>query len=346
MELGTVQQTFSNLEKAAGMLICLGIDKAAQVLSYLSQEEVQILASQITRMGRISGESRRMLIAELRERYRKGGWSIDPGGLEYVRQLLTETFDAERAEMLIEQLMQSNTSRPFASLRRVDARRILDVIANEHPSIIALVLYYLPREKAAQVICGLPEARRNEAVMRLANMQTPVPHMVAHLEQLIMQRLSESHGDTGDEDVDVGNVTGARTLVEILGRTDSKVEHGIYNFLQERNPSLAEEVRKSMFVFEDISRLEPRALQTLLREMSPQELALAMKKSSDELKEAIFNNVSENAAKMIREEQEMMGPVRLSMVEEAQQKVVSTARRLADEGIIELISGEKEEEMV
>ncbi|MHB0938365.1 MAG: flagellar motor switch protein FliG [Armatimonadota bacterium] len=341
-----MEQAFSNMEKAAGMLICMGIDKAAQVLSFLSQDEVQMLANQITRLGRISTETRRELIIELKERYRTGGWSIDPGGLDYVRKLLSETFDPERAEMLIEQLMQSNTSRPFASLRRVDARRIMDVISNEHPSIVALVLYYLPREKAAQVVCGLPEGLRNEAVMRLVNMQTPVPHMVAHLEQLILQRLSENHGDNEDEDLDVGNVTGARTLVEILGRTDSKVEHGVYNYLQERNPDLAEEVRKSMFVFEDLTRLSPRSLQTLLRELSPQELALAMKKSTEELKEAVFGNVSENAAKMIREEQEMMGPVRLSMVDEAQQKVVSTARRLADEGTIELVSGDKEEEMV
>ena len=325
-----------NVDKAAGMLMCLGVDKAAQVLAHLTQEEIQQLMGKIAKMQRLNSALRDDLLVELHERYERGVAEETVGGIDYVQKLLTEAFDEERAGVFLEQLQPTKAARPFNGLRNADARRIVDVIANEHPRIIALVLYYLPREKAVQVMAGLPKPVRQEAVLRLVNIQPAAPHMIASLEQMLMQRLAEMHSDAQDETVDTGKVTGTDILVDIITRSEHSVERDIYTFLQERDPELAEEVRRAIFVFEDIGRLEPRALQLVLRELSSQEIALALKTAADELKEMIFENVSENASKMIKEELEMLGRVRVSVVEEAQQKMIDATRRLADAGTIEL----------
>ncbi|MHB9130787.1 MAG: flagellar motor switch protein FliG [Armatimonadota bacterium] len=329
-------EPLTNVEKAAAMLVCLGVDKAAQVLSHLSHEEVQRLANQMAHLGPISHDSRDEILEDLAQRYRKARRSVDSGGMEFVRRLLAETFGEERAALVIEQLTVANASRPFSSLRKVDTRRILDVISSEHPSVIALVMYYLQRDKAAQVMAGLPEDIRHEVVMRLVALQSPMPQMVARLESLLSQKISETRGDDDEGDCDVGTVSGARSLVEILGRADPNVEQGVYEFLQQHDPELAEEVRKSMFVFDDIARLDQRALQLLLRELSSQEIALAMKSAADQFRSLVYANVSENSAKTIKEELDLLGPVRVSVVEEAQQKMIAAARRLADSGIISL----------
>lgn len=329
----------NNLEKAASILICLGVEKAAQVLSYLSNDEVQLVAAQMTHTGRIPKEVRLELIQELKDRSLTVDYHNSKGGLAFVHSLLSQTFGEERASMVLEQLTQRKVARPFNSLRSVDAHRLLDIISNEHPSVIALVLYYLPRDKAASILAGLADAIRHEVVMRMVNLQRPQPQMVSRLEQIIAQNLSDSGGE--DEERDYGNMTGARTLVEILGRVDPGVERRVYEFLQQRDPALAEEVRKSMFVFEDIAKLDRIALPLVLRELSSQEIAMALKGSEESLKSLIYANVSENSAKNIKEEIDLMGPIRVSQVEEAQQKVVSVVRRLAELGTITMRAAEE-----
>jgi flagellar motor switch protein FliG len=333
---------YTSLEKAAALLVCLGVEKAAQVLGHLSYDEVQMLASQMAHTRRIPRETKLELIGELRERYKTAEMESSVGGINFVERLLSQTFGEERAAMVMEQLTQRKGRRPFSSLRAAEAHRILDIIATEHPSVIALVMYYLPRDKAAQVLAGLPVDVRHEVVMRLVSLQQPMPHVVARLEQLLSQKLSDARSDDEEGERDFGAVTGARTLVEILGRADPNVEERVYEFLQERDPALAEEVRKSMFVFADIANLDTRALQLVLRELSSQELALALKSAGDDLRELVFGNVSENFAKTLREELELLGPVRVSQIEQAQQKVVATVRSLAEQGVITIVREEEE----
>ena len=334
----TSVMALSNLEKAAGILVCMGIERSAQVLAHMSSEEVQLLADQMAHFGRITGDMRRELILDFQDRYNSTHNESASGGLPFVQRLLSELFGEERAGLVLEQLSQAKSGggRPFRSLRSVDAHRILDVIGGEHPSVIALVLYYLPREKAATILSGLPDHIRQETVLRLVNVQTPVPQLVSRLEQLMAQNLSDAHSVEVDSDRDFGKLTGARVLVEILGKTHPGVEKRVYQFLQEREPGLAEEVRKSMFVFEDIARLDARSLQMVLREVSAQETAMSLKNVPDELRNLIYANVSSNVAAMIAEELELLGPVRLSQVEEAQQNVVATVRRLIEEGVVTL----------
>ncbi|HEX2949680.1 MAG TPA: flagellar motor switch protein FliG [Armatimonadota bacterium] len=337
----------TNLEKAAGMLVCLGVEKSSQVLAHLSYQEVQLLANQMSHTGRIAPTLRHELIGELKERYRRAEEIASAaGGMDFVHSVLSQTFGEERAALVLEQLAQPKTARPFNTLRNADAHRILDILASEHPGVIALVLYYLPREKAAQVLAGLPINTRHEVVMRLINLQTPVPTMVARLEQLLTQKLTDLRGFDEDGDRDYETASGARTVVEILARAHPTVEKRVYEFLQERDPALAEEVRKSMFVFEDIAKLEPRALQMVLRELSSQEIAVSLKGAAEELQSLVFANVSDNFSKSIKEELEYMGPIRVSEVEETQQKVVSIVRRLSEDGTITLNVGEEAEMMV
>ncbi len=332
-----------NLSKAAAMLICLGVDRAAQVLAHLSPQEVQLLADQMAQIGRVAPQVRADLVDDLLERYDHAQLQEAAGGLEFVHRLLSQLFGEERASLVLEQLSQNTSPRPFRRLRGVEAQRLLAILSHEHPAVIALVLYYLPREKAAQVISGLADAAREDVVMRLANLSTPMPQMVARLEQLLLQKLSDTRGAEEGGEQDFASVTGARALVEIMSRSTPAVERRVYEFLQERDPALADEVRKTMFVFEDLLRLDPRDVQVILRALTAHDLALALKNASDALRDLIFTNVSENFAKTIREELELLGPVRVRQIEEAQQLVVESARRLAEEGTIRLCSGDDED---
>lgn len=332
------------MSKAATMLVCLGVEKAAQVFQHLSHEEVKFLATQITRVGHVNGEMRDALLDELQLRYDEAEKAAD-GGLEFVEQVLTQTFGDERAALVLEQLTEKTVSRPFGSLRGVEPHRILETIANEHPSIIALVVYYLPRQSSAAIIAGLPDAVRNEVIMRLVNLRLPMPQMIARLEEVLSQKLSAVKA-AGQSERDYGVVIGGKALVEILRHSDARIERSIHAYLEEHDPVLAAEVRKVMFVFEDIAMLEKRDLQLVLREVPTQELALALKGAAEEIRVLVFENVSENAAKTIREELELLGTVRLAQVDEAQQKVVSTVRRLAAAEMITIHTGSEEEEMV
>lgn len=335
-----------NLSKAAAMLVCMGIDKSAQVLAHLSPQEVQLLADQMTQIGRISNEARSELITDLLDRYGRAQLEDSVGGMDFVHRLLAQLFGEERASLVLEQLSQNTSSRPFKRLRNVEAHRLLEVLSHEHPAVIALVLYYIPRERAAQVIAGLSDATRQEVVMRMVHLSTPMPQMVSRLEQLLLQKLSDSRGSEEGSEQGFDRITGARALVEIMSRSNPAIERRVYEFLQEKDPALAEEVRKTMFVFEDLQRLDPRDVQVILRQITAHDMALSLKNAEDDMRNLVFNNVSENFAKTIREELELLGPTRLSQVEEAQQLVVEAARRLAEEGTVHLWAGDDADMMV
>jgi flagellar motor switch protein FliG len=330
-------QQLTNIEKAAAILVSLGVEKAAQVLAHLTYDQVQLLASQMVHTGRITPETREELCEELVEKYSNSLGDDAVGGLAFVQRILSETFGNDRASLVMEQLMPNKSGKPFMSLRSADPPKIMDVLAGENPAVIAIVMYYLPRDKAAHILAGLADGIRDEVVLRLINMDTPVPQMVSRLDELLTRKLAEiQSGDEETREKDIGKVSGARTLVEILGQAHPSVEKRTYEFLQTKDPELAEEVRKSMFVFEDINKLLPKDVQQVVRELTNQEIAISLKTASDDLKKLVFANVSENTAKMIAEEISLMGPIRVSTVEETQQKVVATVRRLAEEGLINM----------
>lgn len=318
------------LKKAAEILMCLGQQTAKEVLAYLPEEDARAILPHLMQQPPISQESRGVLLDELRTRYTHHDLRELSGPIAKL--------DSGRPAR--------STGEPFETLRDVDANRLLEVVANEPPNIIVLLLYYLPRDKAAAVLSGLTDAVRSEAVMRLANLRTPTPLMVSRLEHLITQKLSDASDDPESSEREIEEVTGARTLVEILGLANPSVERRVYEFLQEKDPALAEDVRKQMFVFEDIVHLDARSLQIVLRELTAQELALSLKGATPQLRDSILSNVSDNFGKAIQEEFDLLGPVRLSTVEEAQQSLAAAVRRLVEEGTITIRRNDDDDVLV
>ena len=222
---------------------------------------------------------------------------------------------------------------PFEFLRRTEASQILNVIANEHPQTIALILAYLPSETAAQVVSSLPDDVQSDVAMRIALMDRTAPEVIREIERVLERKLSSVITQ------DFTSAGGLRSLVDLLNQVNRTTERTIVEALEEQNPELADEVRRMMFLFEDITVLDDRSIQQVLREVDTKELTMALKGVGADVQDAILRNMSERAATNIREELEFMGPVRVKQVEEAQQKVVAVIRRLEEAGTIVIIRG-------
>jgi flagellar motor switch protein FliG len=258
---------------------------------------------------------------------------IAEGGLQYARTVLEKALGEARANEVMTRLSGSIQVSPFEFLRRTEASQILNVLSNEHPQTVALVLAYLPPDSAAQVVSGLPEALQSEVAMRIALMDRTAPEVIREIERVLERKLSSVINQ------DFTSAGGLRSLVELLNQVDRGTERTILESLEDQNPELADEVRRMMFLFEDITVLDDRSIQQVLREVDGKELAVALKGTSSEVKDAIFRNMSERAAQNIKEDLEFMGPVRVKDVEEAQQKVVAVIRRLEEAGTIVIVRG-------
>jgi flagellar motor switch protein FliG len=340
------------LEKVAALLSCLGDAVAQEVLAYLDPPTAVAVAERLGQLPPLPPESQTTLLAEFMTSYARAAILPLPAAPAPASIAAAPpapgvpTAPTHGAPAAPGNPESPHSAVPFAALFDIDPHRLLEAVAMEPGSVIALLLYFLPREQAGILLSGLTDATRQEVVLRLANIQTPTPQVVARLERLLLERLNETTDVENEASRDLGAMTGARALVEILGRSTPDVEARVFEFLQDHDPALADEVRKQMFVFEDIVTLDGRSLQILLREMSPQELALSLKGTTPELQSCVFGNVSENFAKSIQEEAELMGAVRMSLVEEARAKLVATLRRLVEEGTITIASSQSEELVV
>jgi flagellar motor switch protein FliG len=337
------------LEKVAALLSCFGDAVAQEVLAHLDPAVAVEVAERLGQIGPPSPETQAALMSEFMTGYTRAAMlPLTAAAPAALAPAATHGSPAAPAAATSEAPAAATASEhhgnaPFAALFDIDPHRLLEAVAMEPPSIIALLLYFLPREQSGIILSGLTDTTRQDVVLRLANIQQPTPQVVARLERLLLERLHETTDVETDASSTVGAMTGARALVEILGRSTPEVEARIFEFLQDHDPALAEEVRKQMFVFEDLVTLDGRSLQILLREMSPQELALALKGTDAALQNCVFSNVSENFAKSIKEETELLGAVRMSMVEEARAKVIATLRRLVEEGTITIARADAEE---
>jgi flagellar motor switch protein FliG len=262
---------------------------------------------------------------------------ISEGGLDYARSLLERALGPERANDVMSRLSSSIQVSPFEFLRRTDAGQIHNVIANEHPQTMALIMAYLPSDTTAQVLSTLPAELQSEVAMRIAIMDRTAPEVIREIERVLEKKLSSVLNQ------DFTAAGGIKALVDVLNHVDRSTERTIFESLDEQNPELADEVRKLMFVFEDVMLLDDRSVQQVLREVDNKELALALKGTSGEVQDKIFKNMSERAAANIKEELEYMGPVRLKQVEEAQQKIVAIIRRLEESGQVVIVRGGEDE---
>jgi len=333
------QNGLPSKQKAAILLVALGPDVSAKLLQHLQEEEVETLTLEVARLDKVAPETRDEVVEEFRELCIAQEF-ISQGGVEYARQALEKAFGSSKASEILNRIVQAMQVLPFDFIKKTDHSQLLSFIQDEHPQTIALVLAYLSPNKAAQVISGLPHELRAEVARRIAIMDRTPPEVIREVERVLERRLSSVISQ------DLSQAGGVKSLVEVLNWVDRSTEKTILESLSENNPELAEEVKKLMFVFEDIVLLGDREIQQVLREVDTKELALALKGVGDQVQEKIFRNMSERAASMLKEEMEFMGPVRLRNVEEAQQRIVNIIRKLEEAGEIVIARGGGDEIVV
>lgn len=319
-------------QKAAILLISLGPDVSASVYKHLSEEEIEKLTLEISNVRQVDAEKKEMILEEFHQIALAQDY-ISQGGIAYAKQVLEKALGPEQAMNIINRLTSALQVRPFDFARKADPAQILNFLQNEHPQTIALVLSYLEPAQAGQILSALPQEMQADVARRIALMDRTSPEMINEVEQVLERKLSttvvQDYTQTG----------GIEAVVEVLNGVDRATERTILDALEIQDPELAEEIKKRMFVFEDIVTLDNRAIQRVIREVDNADLLLALKVSSDEVKEVVFRNMSSRMAETFKEEMEFMGPVRLRDVEEAQSRIVAVIRRLEEAGEIVVARG-------
>ncbi len=333
------EQEINGIQKAAVLLIALGPEKSAAVFKQLKEEEIEQLTLEIANTRSVSPEIKERVMEEfyqvcLAQQY------IAEGGIGYAKELLDKALGEEKAKDVIGRLTASLQVRPFEFVRKTDASQLLNFIQDEHPQTIALILAYLPSGQSAAVISSLPAEKQADVAKRIAMMDRTSPDVIKQVERVLERKLSSLVNQ------DYTIVGGVDAMVNILNTVDRGTEKHIMETLEIEEPELADEIRRKMFVFEDILSLDNRAIQTVLREVDNNELAVALKNTNEEVQKVIFDNLSSRLATMIREDMEYMGPVRLKDVEDAQQKIVNIIRKLEDAGEIVISRGGGDEIIV
>ncbi len=329
----------NGVRKAAILLVSLEQDKAAEIMRRLPGEAIEEVSREIASLGEISPGQRREVLHEFYGLALANSY-VSEGGLEYAKALLRKSLSEAEAEKAIKQVTQQVATTPFSFLQKAESENLLTFIQDEHPQTIALILAHLPSQKASEILVGLPGQKQVEVVKRIANMEQTNPEVIKEVERGLEHRLSDIVSQTFEK------AGGVDTVAEILNLADRSTEKGIMEGLEAEDPDLVEQIRRLMFVFEDILLVNDKGIQSVLKEIDNEELALALKTASQELKDKIFKNMSERAAQLIQEDMQYMGPVRVSDVEQAQQKIVDVVRRLEDSGEIIIAGRGGEKEMV
>ncbi|WP_066823167.1 flagellar motor switch protein FliG [Clostridium tepidiprofundi] len=331
--MATKKRELSGVQKAAILFITLGPETSAPIIKKLPEREIQKITFEIANMSSVKAEQRQEILNEFIEMNRAKDYIIE-GGIDYARELLGKALGNQRAEEILEKVTEATQQfRPFSIARKADANQLLNVISNEHPQTIALILCYLQPDKSAQILSALPEELQGEVAFRIATMNTTSPMIIKEVEKVLDTKLSSV---IRTESTIIG---GIQSLVDILNQVDRTTEKNITESLEREDAELAEKVSESMFVFEDIITLDDVSIQRILREVDVKELSLALKGCSEEVQDAIFRNQSKRAAASLKEDMEFLGPVRLMDVEKAQQKIVNIIRRLDDAGEIIMSRG-------
>ena len=332
-------EEISGIQKAAILLITLGPDKSASVFKHLKEDEIEQITLEIANTRSVSPAVKDRVMDEFYEVCLAQQY-IAEGGIGYAKDLLEKALGAERARDVIGKLTASLQVRPFEFVRKTDASQLLNFIQDEHPQTIALILSYLSSAQASVIISALSPDKQTDVAKRIAQMDRTSPDVIKEVEKVLEQKLASLVNQ------DYTIVGGVDAIVEILNTVDRGTEKHIMESMEIEDPELADEIRKKMFVFEDILSLDDRSVQRVLREVDNNELAVALKGSNEEGQNLIFNNLSKRLATMIKEDMEYMGPVRMKDVEEAQQKIVNIIRKLEDSAEIIISRGGGDEIVV
>lgn len=326
-------------QKTANFLVFLGPEKSAQLFKHMTDDEIEQITLEIANLRRVSTDKMDEIFREFFELCLTSQF-ISQGGIEYAKEVLEKAYGSEKTLEIIGRISASLQVRPFDFIRKTEPGQLLNFIQGEHPQTIALILAYLEPEKASAILSALPPERQSDVAKRIAIMDTTSPDVIKEVERVLERKLSS----IAPQEMSVAG--GVKSVVEIINRVDRSTEKTIMESLEVQDPELAEEIRKLMFVFEDIVIIDDRSVQRVLREVESQDLGLALKGASNEVTQKIFSNMSTRASEMLREEIQFMGPVRLRDVEDAQQRIVNIIRRLEDAGEIVVARGGGDEVIV
>ena len=329
----------SGKEKAAILLISLGPDKSSKIFAHLQDDEIEELTLQIANMRRIPKEEKEFILEEFYQICLAQEF-VSEGGIGYAKEVLEKAMGSQKALEIINKLTSSLQVKPFDFVRKAEASHLLTFIQNEHPQTLALILSYLNPNQAATILSALPQEKQANVAQRIATMESTSPEVIKEVELVLEKKLSSMVTQ------DYATTGGIQAIVDILNAVDRGTEKFIMETLEIQEADLAEEIRKRMFVFEDIINLDSVSIQRFIREIDNSELSIALKGSTEEVKDIIFANMSKRMAEMLKEDMEFMGPVRLRDVEEAQQKIVNIIRKLEEAGEIIIARGGGDEIIV
>ena len=326
-------------EKAAVLLVSLGPDVSAQIFQHLDDEDIEELTLEIANMRQVDTDIKDKTLREFYQLVEAKDY-INRGGIDYARDVLRKALGDDKAKNILERLTATLQVRPFDAIRKTDPSQLLNFIQGEHPQTIALVLSYLQPSQASQVLSSLPQNIQTEVSKRIAVMDRTSPDIIKEVEKILEQKLSSVVTN------EYASAGGIESIVDVLNEVDRGTEKNILDQLEDDDPELAEEIRQRMFVFEDITMLDDRAIQLVVRQVESHDIALALKTASDEVKDKLLSNMSQRASEMLKEDMEYMGPVRVREVEDAQQGIVNVIRQLEESGEIVIARGEESEVVV
>lgn len=329
----------SGLQKAAVLLIALGPERSAELFKHLKEEEIEELTLEIANTRTITPQLKESVINEFYEICLAQQY-IAEGGIGYAKELLEKALGSNKAVDVLSKLTASLQVKPFEFVRKADPGQLFNFIQEEHPQTIALILSYLPAQIASTIVSSLPPEKQADVAKRIATMDRTSPDVIKEVEKVLESKLSSMANQ------DYAIVGGVDAVVEILNSVDRGTEKHIMETMELDEPELADEIRKKMFVFEDILLLDDRSIQRVLRDVENSDLSIALKGSNEQVQDAIFRNLSKRLAAMIKEDMEFMGPVRMKDVEEVQQKIVNIIRKLEDSGEIVIARGGGDEIIV
>lgn len=332
MKIARKMKRLTGKQKAAILLISLGPDVSAEVYKHLTDEEIEKLSLEISSVQKVDSDLKEDIVEQFHQIAIAQDY-ISQGGVGYAKTVLEKAFGKQEAMNIINRLTSSLQVRPFDFARKADPHQVLNFIQGEHPQTIALILSYLDPEQAGQILSELEEDVQADIASRIATMDSTPPDIINEIEQVLEKNISSSLTDNYTQ------TGGIQAVVDVLNEVDRSTERTILDSLEIQDPELAEEIKKRMFIFDDIVILDNRAIQRVIREVENEDLRLALKVASDEVKDVIFKNMSERMAESFKEEMEYMGPVRLRDVEEAQTRIVGTIRRLDEIGEIVIARG-------
>ena len=325
--------------KAAIFLLSLEKPVAAEVLSQLPHDQVERVMLEIARMDDVSRDQLEGVLDEFRDTI-LDQVPMERGGITFANELLEQSLGKEGAGAILENVRQSINSVPFAFLQKAGAENLLTFISEEHPQTIALIMSHLPTSLSAEVLGGLPSNKQLEVVRRVATMEQTSPEVVSDIERTLRTRMMSLFNQNTEK------AGGVAAVAQILNVTDRMTNKGILESLDQEDHDLADEIRRLMFVFDDLLKLDDKAIQALLKEVDNSQWSVALKGATEEIKNRILSNLSQRAAEMLKEEMDYLGPVRLSDVETMQQQIVDAVRRLEESGQIVVAGGGGGEQLV